>query len=236
MSYETNPILNRIKILKGWKTPTFPTKTLNYSREMLFWFRVYLFLKVYLWCQNIKLLTCEIRISEAHTKILYLSISKYIPKKKNVKSKWKTKSVLQNLKSPLVKKQNKKTRFLLYRDLKTLKHKSEFFFNINRKKIYSKAWISKSRQSSWINFSHKIQTIRTFYKKQHNFLWRKKQKLSFLKQNMVQTQKPLEKKKEPSFFKSFRKKSRLFKKISKKYFWALSKSSKKSPFFRKAFK
>jgi hypothetical protein len=180
MSYETSPILNRIKITKGWKNPTFPTKTLNYSREMLLWFKVYLFLKVYLWCQNIRLLTCEIRISEVHTKILYLSISKHIPKKKNVKSKWKTKSILQKLKSPLVKKQNKRARFLLYRDLRTLKKKSEFFFNMNRNKIYSKAWISKSRQSSWINFSHMIHKRRIFQQTKHNFLWRKKKKITFL--------------------------------------------------------
>jgi len=179
MSYETSPILNRIKITKGWKNPTFPTKTLNYSREMLLWFKVYLFLKVYLWCQNIRLLTCEIRISEVHTKILYLSISKHIPKKKNVKSKWKTKSILQKLKSPLVKKQNRRTRFLLYRDLRTLKQKSEFFFNMNRNKIYSKAWISKSRQLSWINFSHMIHSRRIFQQTRHNFLWRKNKKLSF---------------------------------------------------------
>ena len=174
MSYETNPILNRIKILKGWKHSTFPTKTLNYSREIVLWFKVYLFLKVYLWCQNIKLLTCEIRIVETHTKILYLSLSKHIPKKKNIKSKWKTKSVLQNLKSPLVKTQNKKARFLLYRDLRTLKKKSDFCFNMNRKKIFSKAWISKARFSSWINLSQKIHQQRFFHKKQHNFFWRTK--------------------------------------------------------------
>ena len=139
MSYETNPILNRLKLLKGWKNPTFPTKTLNYSREIVLWFKIYLFLKVYLLCQNIKLLTCEIRTSEVNTKVLYLSISKHIPKKKNIKSKWKTKSFLQNIKSPFIKTQNKKARFLLYRDLRTLKQKSEFFFNKNRRKNFFKA-------------------------------------------------------------------------------------------------
>lgn len=136
MSYETNPNLNRIKIIKGWKNPNFTSKTLNYSSQMILWFKVYLFLKVYLWCQNIRLLTCEIRMSELHDKILYLSITKNIPKKKKIKSKWKTKSFLHLIKSPLTKTQNKKARFLLYRDLKTLKQQSEFFWTRRKKKNF----------------------------------------------------------------------------------------------------
>ena len=61
MSYETNPILTRIKINKGWKNPLFPIKTLNYSSEILVWFKVYLLLKAYLSLNHIKLLACEIR-------------------------------------------------------------------------------------------------------------------------------------------------------------------------------
>jgi hypothetical protein len=185
MSYETNPILNRLKLLKGWKNPTFPTKTLNYSREIVLWFKIYLFLKVYLLCQNIKLLTCEIRTSEVNTKVLYLSISKHIPKKKNIKSKWKTKSFLQNIKSPFIKTQNKKARFLLYRDLRTLKQKSEFFFNKNRRKIFSKPWISKSRRFSWVNFSCILHGRRRFRIKQNIIFWKKTKNVEFLSRKFV---------------------------------------------------
>jgi hypothetical protein len=174
MSYETNPNLNRIKVIKGWKNPNFPSKSLDYSQEVILWFKVYIFLKVYLWYQNIRLLACEMRLSEFNNKLLYLSITKNIPKKKNVKSKWKTKSFLQILKSPLTKRQNKKARFLLYRDLKTLKTKTEFFLNTHRNKILTKAWISKPRFSSWINFSHNIHLKRQFSKKKSHIIWKKK--------------------------------------------------------------
>jgi hypothetical protein len=223
MSYETNPILNRIKHIKGWKSPTFPTKTLNYSREMVLWFKVYLFLKAYLWLQNIRLLTCEIRISEDHTKILYLSISKYITKKKNVKSKWKTKSFLQNLKSPLIKAQNKKARFLLYRDLRTLKQKSEFFFNRNRKTIFSKAWLSKPRLSSWVNFSQLIYLRRKFQIRQHTSLWKKKQKLWAHKLNWDGFQRNFRKVKNKSVYNIFEKRKFLWKKKQRNLFSLLIK-------------
>jgi len=138
MSYETNPILNRTRILKGWKNSTFPVKILNYAGQMTLWFKVYLFLKVYFWSQDIRLLTCEIRTTEFHNKILYLSLKKHIPEKKNMQSKWKTRSFLHHIKSPLTKMQNKKARFLLYQDWKTWKHKSEFFFNMNKKNFFQK--------------------------------------------------------------------------------------------------
>jgi hypothetical protein len=113
-------------------------------------------------------------VSEFHDKLLYLSVTKNIPKKKNIKSKWKTKSFLHVLKSPLTKKQNKKARFLLYRDLQTLKTKSESLLNINKKKLYTKAWLSKPRFSSWLNFSSNINDKRQFYKKQNHIVWTKK--------------------------------------------------------------
>ena len=177
MSYETNPILNRIRILKGWKNSTFPLKTADYVGHLTLWFKVYFFLKVYFWYQDIRLLTCEIRTTEFHNKILYLSLKKHIPEKKNLKSKWKTKSFLQQIQSSLTKAQNKKARFLLYRDWQTFKHKSEFFFNINKKKLFSKAWLSKPRSSSWINFSQALHLRRKVFQKDFHVFWKRKKKL-----------------------------------------------------------
>jgi len=134
MSYETSPILNRIKIRKGWKNPLFPLKTLHYSHEIILWFKLYLLLKNYLFLQKIMVLACEIRLSENHKKILYLSITKQFEKKKLPKSKWKSKSLLRESKSLLNKIHNKKARFLLYQDLKTLKKKFFLFPKSNSKK------------------------------------------------------------------------------------------------------
>jgi len=48
MSYKTNPIANRLKIIKGWKNPHLPTKNLKYARDISLWFKVYLLLKIFL--------------------------------------------------------------------------------------------------------------------------------------------------------------------------------------------
>jgi len=64
MSYKTNPIINRLKVIKGWKTPYLPTKTLNYSRDISLWFKVYLLLKLFLNLKKIQLLSCEIRFEQ----------------------------------------------------------------------------------------------------------------------------------------------------------------------------
>jgi len=127
MSYETNPILNRIKLSKGWKTSFFPTNSLNYSRETRLWFKVYLFLKVYFLLHGVRLLTSEIRLSEKYTKILYLSLTKHSTHSKKWQSKWKAKSFLQNLKSSLVVTNKKKSTFFVVSGFTKIKKKFFFF-------------------------------------------------------------------------------------------------------------
>ena len=136
MSYETNPILNRIKLSKGWKISSFPTKTLNYSRDLRVWFKIYLFLKVYLLLYGLRLLTYEVRISNNYTKCIYLAVTKLPTKKKKSTSKWKVKSFLKDLKSPLSSTYTKKGRFLLYLELQTLKKKNFSFYLTARAKKY----------------------------------------------------------------------------------------------------
>ena len=188
MSYETNPILNRIKLSKGWKTSTFPTNALNYSRDTMLWFKVYLFLKVYLLLHGFRLLTSEMRLSDNYTKVLYLSIAKqsFFPKKS--KSKWKAKSFLQDWQSPLTQRYNKKARFLLYLDLQKLKKNSIFYFHNTRKKIFSHIWVAKPRLYSWINTSHFIYNWRKNIRYKQQFSWKKKnafylKKISFVTQH-----------------------------------------------------
>lgn len=157
MSYKTNPITNRLTINKGWKNPNFPTKALNYSREMVLWFKIYLLLKAYLSLQQIQLLACEIRISDANTKLLYLSVNQIFEKTTpRSKSKWEAKSLLQKSKSPLTIFQRKNARFLLYQDFKTLKKISTWALNRWQKKVLSRTWISKNRMSSWVNTTNFI--------------------------------------------------------------------------------
>ncbi len=175
MSYETNPITNRLKIAKGWKNSHFPTQTLNYSREMLLWFKVYIFLKAYFSFQQIRLLACEIRISEKNTKVLYLSVNKDLKEqKKNAKSKLKSKSFLYALKSPLTKVQTQDSRFLLYQDFKSLKKLSSWTVNSYQKKILSKAWLTKNRNTSWVNTAYLIfQSRNKFKSRQQRYLKQK---------------------------------------------------------------
>ena len=173
MSYETNPILNRLKLSKGWKTSTFPTNSLNYSRETMLWFKVYLFLKVYLWLHGFRLFASEMRLSENYTKILYLSVAKQSSPRKS-KSKWKTKPFLQKLWSPLTKKHNKKARFLLYLDLQKLKKNSLLYFNNTRQKIFSPHWIGKPRRYAWINTSYLVYNWRKNWKNKQQSYWKKK--------------------------------------------------------------
>ena len=173
MSYETNPILNRLKLSKGWKTSSFPTKSLNYSRDLRVWFKLYLFLKVYFLLYGMRLLTYEVRHSDKYTKSLYLSLTK-LPKKKKLSSKWKGKSFLKGLKSPLSVINNKKGRFLLYLDLKRLKKKIFSFLNHTNKILLSRAWVAKPKKNSWINTTLLIGQQRQWAKLKYQSTWKKK--------------------------------------------------------------
>ena len=187
MSYETNPILNRIKLSKGWKTSSFPTKSLNYSRDVRVWFKLYLFLKVYLLLYGLRLLTYEVRISDKYTKGIFLFITK-LPKKKKLTSKWKGKSFLKGLKSPLSSLNSKKGRFLLYLDLQILKKKIFSFFNNTNKILLSRAWFAKPKTSSWVNTSFFLYHQRKLAKLKYQLAQKKK---AFLRTKMSLNKKQL---------------------------------------------
>lgn len=183
MSYKTNPIANRLKIIKGWKTPYFPTKTINYTRDIVLWFKVYLLLKTYLNLKNIKLLSCEIRLSENNAKILYLSINKFWNAKKE---KQRKQSSLKKLHSPLIKTKNTNAVFFLYQNLQFLKQTSILQHNFLRKKITSPFWLNKPRISSWLNTiqSNKLIRSQTVQNRVVIQNWKKKQ-LLHLKNNKI---------------------------------------------------
>jgi hypothetical protein len=181
MSYITNPISNRLKIIKGWKNALFPTKRLNYSREIVLWFKLYLFLKAYLSLKRIQLLSCEMRLSEANTRVLYVSINKLGAKKRRNNPK---QLALKKIKSPLRRRISKGAKFWLYQqELSWLKQISIWQRNIIHKKLLSKQWISKPRLSSWINLTAIIQKQRHQIKAYHKISQRKNYSLAYYWKN-----------------------------------------------------
>ena len=166
MSYKTNPIFNRVKVIKGWKNPYLPTKTLNYSRDISLWFKVYLLLKQFLNLKKIQLLSFEIRLDQQNKKLLYLVINK----KKVQKKRKKKKLSFKKIRTPLRKSINLNSIFFFYNDLKLLKQISFWNQNVMHKKILSKFWLTKPRISTWINTVEKNKNLRHFSKNKNKFL------------------------------------------------------------------
>lgn len=161
MSYKTNTIANRLKITKGWKSSLFPTKKWDYSRETVLWFKLYFFLKAYLACKKIQLLSCEVRISERNTYLLYLAVNKTKRKKKRY---IRTALLLKKFKSAFNRQKAKKAKHLLYSaDLALLKQISFWKYNNTRQKKLTPLWIAKPKLFSWINLRHIVKTQRQRY-------------------------------------------------------------------------
>ena len=167
MSYKTNPIFNRLKIIKGWKNPYLPTKTLNYTRDISLWFKVYLLLKLFLNLKKIQLLSCEVRFEQQNKKILYLVINK---KKNKQKKKRKKKRIFLKKKiTPIRKRINSNAKFFFYKNLFFLKQISFWNQNVIQKKILSKFWLTKPKTSNWMNSFEKVMHVRQNFKKTLRF-------------------------------------------------------------------
>ena len=175
MSYETNPIQNRIKINKGWKNPYLPTKTLNYPRDISLWFKVYLLLKVFLNLKKIQLISYEIRFDQQNKKILYLRINKKgTQRKKRKKKKSVLHKLLKKVKTPLFKTKNTDAILFLYKDFIGLKNMSFWKKNAMRKKLLSKFWLTKPKNRNWLTAMKKIMFIRQISTKTGSFLKKNK--------------------------------------------------------------
>lgn len=175
MSYETNPIQNRIKINKGWKNPYLPIKTLNYPRDISLWFKVYLLLKVFLNLKKIQLISYEIRFDQQNKKILYLRINKKgTQRKKRKKKKSVLNQMLNKVKTPLLKTKNTGAIFFLYKDLIALKNMSFWNKNEMHKKVLSKFWLTKPKSTTWLTSMKKIMVLRQFSTKTRAYLKKNK--------------------------------------------------------------
>lgn len=163
--------MNRLKIIKGWKTPYLPTKTLNYSRDISLWFKVYLLLKLFLNLKKIQLLSCEIRFEQQNKKILYLVINK---KKTQKKKRKKRKVSFKKIQTPVRKMINTQSIFYLYKNLSSLKRSSFWNQNVVHKKILSKFWLTKPKISTWINTLDKVKSMREASKNKLKFLQKNK--------------------------------------------------------------
>lgn len=171
MSYKTNPIANRIKFNKGWKTSYLPTKTLNYARDISLWFKVYLLLKLFLNLKKIQLIFCEIRLDTQNQKVIYLLINR--KGKENKKKRKNTNTALKNLlnrvQTPLFKKNNAGAKFLLYKSLIATKQMSFWNQNGALKKTLSSSWLTKPKTTFWLNTLQKISFVRQKAFKVKNF-------------------------------------------------------------------
>ena len=179
MSYKTNPILNRIKINKGWKNPYLPTKTLNYSRDISLWFKVYLLLKFFLNLKKIQLVSFEIRFDQQNKKILYLRINKKGDQsQKRKKKKLALNKILKKIKTPMLKNINSGSIFFLYNDLLAFKKLTFWNKNVMHKRVLSKFWLTKPKISTWLSTLEKLMILRQNTKK--DFQYSKKKKILFL--------------------------------------------------------
>jgi len=166
MSYQTNPILNRMTINKGWKNPYLPTKTLNYSRDISLWFKVYLLLKFFLILKKIQLVSCEIRFDEQNKKIIYLRINKKgTLRKKRKRKNHVLNKLLKRIKTPMLKSKNEDSIYFLYKNLILLKNLSFWNKNSIHKKSLSNLWLSKPKISTWLTSLKKITLLRQVSKK-----------------------------------------------------------------------
>lgn len=155
MTYITNTTANRLKITKGWKHSKFPEKLNLYSRDNIFFFKLFLFLKAYFNLKKINLVSCDFRIAENYTKLLYLIIN-------NLKNKKKKKP---NYRFWYIKQSPSKFKFspfrnahfhlmfnLFYLNLTNLKTKFiPTLAGLSKQKVF-KLLYNKPRYKSWINF------------------------------------------------------------------------------------
>lgn len=163
MSYTTNSTANRLKINKGWKNPSFPEILPLYSRDNVFFFKLYLFLKAYFTLKKTKLIYCDLRTSENYTKILYLvinSVPKKLKKKKSFRT-WYVRKTPSGLKYSKFRDANLRHAVnLLYLDLPKLKKQvSAKLLPLAKQKVNS-AFYKKTRYKTWVNFLAKIKNVR----------------------------------------------------------------------------
>ena len=163
MSYTTNSTANRLKINKGWKNPSFPETLPLYSRDNVFFFKLYLFLKAYFTLNRTRLIYCDLRNSENYTKILYLvinSVPKKFKKKKSYRT-WYVRKTTSGLKYSQFRDANlRHAANLLYLDLPKLKKQvSAKLLPLSKQKL-PKAFYRKTRYKTWINFLAKIKNVR----------------------------------------------------------------------------
>lgn len=164
MSYTTNSTANRLKINKGWKNPSFPEILPLYSRDNVFFFKLYLFLKAYFTLNRTKLIYCDLRNSENYTKILYLvinSVPKKFKKKKSFRT-WYVRKTPSGLKYSKFRDANLRHAVnLLYLDLPKLKKQvSAKLLPLAKQKV-NNVFYTKTRYRTWINFLAKIKNVRS---------------------------------------------------------------------------
>jgi len=140
MSYKTNSIGLRLKQTVGWKLSSFFIK--NYTINVVLWLKIYLLLRAYLLMRNYKLLSCELRINEKFTKLLYIHILKL---KKKRKKKYMKKNRLEKRSYSALKLglYNQYYRFFTHKNLGNkawIKNWSGLHYSLNKLNPWTNVW------------------------------------------------------------------------------------------------
>lgn len=144
-----------------------------YARDNVFFFKLYLFLKAYFTLKKIRLISCDLRITEQYTKILYLVINT-VPKRKKKKITFqkRKKRVSSGNKRSLFRDPNLNKNFsLLFHNLPKLKKNLIGKILPFSKRNLNFCFYTKPRLNTWLNYFENIKHTQNF---ESNFSRKKK--------------------------------------------------------------
>ena len=78
MSYQTNPIVNRIKINRGWFQEHFPQNSFLYSNETIYFYKYFLYIKFFCQSKKFNLIGHSIIIDNQKIALFYLLVQKQL--------------------------------------------------------------------------------------------------------------------------------------------------------------
>lgn len=89
MTYQTNPIANRLGKTQGWLQEYFPQITNVYSNDVLTWYKLYIYINAFLKKKKINLISYSFQTDSKGILLLYLNVQKQLIKKKKSKFHYK---------------------------------------------------------------------------------------------------------------------------------------------------
>jgi hypothetical protein len=152
MSYKTNPIANRLKLTKGWKHSSFPSKKKEYAPEVIQGLKIYLALSIFLEYKQLKIAKLEIRKTENNMKIVVLTL--FRTKRRQIRKKKKS-LTKRDINIKLARTNAKKAINMVYNDINLLKKLSPLRYSNIKKHVFHYKWISNSKIFSAVKIKRK---------------------------------------------------------------------------------